>query len=97
MAANQSVLDIKHLFSPSNIRQLAAPILLLAILAMMVLPLPPFILDVCFTFNIAISMMVLLVAMYSRNWASNSSGVAHPVHDRDDGLLTGPQDLSGPG
>ncbi len=66
MAANQSVLDIKHLFSPSNIRQLAAPILLLAILAMMVLPLPPFILDVCFTFNIAISMMVLLVAMYSR-------------------------------
>jgi flagellar biosynthesis protein FlhA len=66
MAANQSVLDIKHLFSPSNIRQLAAPILLLSILAMMVLPLPPFILDVCFTFNIAISMMVLLVAMYTR-------------------------------
>lgn len=66
MAANQNVLDLKHLFSPSNIRQLAAPMLLLAILTMMVLPLPPFLLDVCFTFNIAISMMVLLVAMYTR-------------------------------
>jgi flagellar biosynthesis protein FlhA len=35
------------------------------ILAMMVLPLPPFMLDVLFTFNIALSMMVLLVAMYT--------------------------------
>jgi flagellar biosynthesis protein FlhA len=66
MAANQNTLDLKHLFSPTNIRQLAAPILLLLILAMMVLPLPAFALDVCFTFNIAISMMVLLVAMYTR-------------------------------
>jgi flagellar biosynthesis protein FlhA len=32
---------------------------------MMVLPLPPFVLDVFFTFNIAISVMVLLVAMYT--------------------------------
>jgi flagellar biosynthesis protein FlhA len=31
----------------------------------MVLPLPPFVLDVFFTFNIAISVMVLLVAMYT--------------------------------
>jgi flagellar biosynthesis protein FlhA len=66
MAANQNVLDLRQLFSPTNIRQLAAPILLLLILAMMVLPLPAFVLDVCFTFNIAISMMVLLVAMYTR-------------------------------
>ncbi|PAS97451.1 MAG: flagellar biosynthesis protein FlhA [Candidatus Dactylopiibacterium carminicum] len=64
MATN--VLDLKQLFSPSNIRQLAAPILLLLVLAMMVLPLPAFLLDVFFTFNIAVSMMVLLVAMYTR-------------------------------
>ena len=37
MAANANVLDLKQLFSPSNIRQLAAPILLILVLAMMVL------------------------------------------------------------
>ena len=66
MASNENVVDLKQLFSPSNIRQLAAPMLLLTVLAMMVLPLPAFVLDVFFTFNIAISMMVLLVAMYTR-------------------------------
>jgi flagellar biosynthesis protein FlhA len=62
--ANQ--LDLRQLFSPSNIRQLAAPILVLLVLSMMVLPLPAFLLDVFFTFNIAMSMIVLLVAMYTR-------------------------------
>lgn len=66
MASNANALDLKQLFSLSNIRQLAAPMLLLTVLAMMVLPLPAFALDVFFTFNIAISMMVLLVAMYTR-------------------------------
>ncbi|MCM8596227.1 flagellar biosynthesis protein FlhA [Accumulibacter sp.] len=44
-------------------RQLAGPVLILLILAMMVLPLPPFALDLFFTFNIAISVIVMLVAM----------------------------------
>jgi len=35
------------------------------ILSMMVLPLPAFILDLLFTFNIALSIMVLLVSMYT--------------------------------
>jgi hypothetical protein len=35
----------------------------LLILAMMVLPLPPFMLDLFFTFNIAISVIVMLVAI----------------------------------
>lgn len=48
-----------------NIRQMLAPLLIVVILSMMVLPLPPFVLDVFFTFNIAISIMVLLVAMYT--------------------------------
>jgi len=43
--------------------QLAAPVLILMILAMMVLPLPAFVLDLFFTFNIAISVLVLLVAV----------------------------------
>ncbi|MBS0855416.1 MULTISPECIES: flagellar biosynthesis protein FlhA [unclassified Tatumella] len=45
---------------------LAGPVLILVILAMMVLPLPPFLLDMLFTFNIALSVMVLLVAMFTR-------------------------------
>jgi flagellar biosynthesis protein FlhA len=45
-------------------RQMAGPLLIIMILAMMVLPLPPIALDLLFTFNIAISMMVLLVALY---------------------------------
>ncbi len=45
---------------------LAGPVLILMILAMMVLPLPPFLLDMLFTFNIALSIMVLLVAMFTR-------------------------------
>ena len=44
---------------------LGVPFILLALLAMMVLPLPAFLLDVLFTFNIALAIVVLLVAVYS--------------------------------
>lgn len=44
-------------------RGLAGPMLIVMLLAMMVLPLPPFMLDMFFTFNIAFSIMVLLVGM----------------------------------
>ena len=43
---------------------LAAPILIIMVLAMMVMPLPPFVLDLFFTFNIATALMVMLVASY---------------------------------
>src|SRR5574343_405358 len=46
-----------------NWRQAAGPVLIIMILAMMVLPLLPLLLDLLFTFNIAISVIVLLVAM----------------------------------
>ena len=42
----------------------AAPLLVVAILSMMVLPLPPFLLDVFFTINIAVALMVMMVAAY---------------------------------
>ena len=64
--AIQDTLNLRHLLTPANLRQLAAPILIIMILSMMVLPLPVFLLDVFFTFNIAISVMVMLVAMYSK-------------------------------
>ncbi|MCX2863845.1 flagellar biosynthesis protein FlhA [Paucibacter sp. PLA-PC-4] len=41
---------------------LGAPMAVLLILSMMVLPLPPFILDLLFTFNIAMAVMVMMVA-----------------------------------
>ncbi len=44
---------------------LGIPLLLLVVLAMVTLPMPPFLLDVFFTFNIALSIVVLLVAVYS--------------------------------
>lgn len=44
---------------------LGVPLLLLALLGMLVLPLPPLLLDVLFTFNIALSIVVLLVAVYA--------------------------------
>ena len=45
---------------------LGAPLLLLIMLAMMVVPLPPFLLDVLFTFNISLSLVVLLSGVYAK-------------------------------
>jgi flagellar biosynthesis protein FlhA len=44
---------------------LAAPIFIVILLAMMILPLPAFVLDVFFSFNIALSVIVLLTALYT--------------------------------
>ena len=44
---------------------LLLPLLLLVVLAMMTLPVPPFILDVFFSFNITLAIVVLLVSVYS--------------------------------
>lgn len=52
-------------FSGSQFKGMAGPVLIILILSMMVLPLPPFLLDLLFTFNIAVSVMVLLVSMYT--------------------------------
>ncbi len=49
-----------------NISKMAGPVLVILILAMMILPLPPVLLDLLFTFNIALSMMVLLVSLYTQ-------------------------------
>jgi flagellar biosynthesis protein FlhA len=54
---------LKNAMFRGGVRGLAGPVLIVMILAMMVLPLPPFLLDILFTFNIALAIMVLLVAM----------------------------------
>lgn len=45
-----------------TVKALLAPLFIVLVLAMMVLPLPSFLLDVFFTFNIALSLVVMLVA-----------------------------------
>ncbi len=46
------------------IAALGAPVAVLLVLSMMVLPLPPFVLDLLFTFNIAMAVMVMMVAAH---------------------------------
>ena len=52
-------------FGKSGPRALAVPILIIMILGMMILPIPPFFLDILFTFNIALAIIVLLVSLYT--------------------------------
>jgi flagellar biosynthesis protein FlhA len=47
-------------------RNVAAPAIIILLLAMMILPLPAVILDVLFSFNIAISIMVLLIGLQTK-------------------------------
>ena len=44
---------------------LGTPVLLIIMLSMMVIPIPPFGLDVLFTFNITLSLIVILVTIYT--------------------------------
>ncbi|MCQ8118563.1 MULTISPECIES: flagellar biosynthesis protein FlhA [Methylomonas] len=44
---------------------LGAPLLIVMLLALLILPLPPFVLDLFFTFNIAFSLIILLVVIYT--------------------------------
>ncbi|WP_036773439.1 flagellar biosynthesis protein FlhA [Photorhabdus australis] len=66
MANLASIFRLPGNMKGSQWQILAGPVLILMILSMMVLPLPPFMLDLLFTFNIALSIMVLLVAMFTR-------------------------------
>lgn len=60
---NIAILDnIKQL----GARGLGAPLVLVMLLAMLVIPLPPIALDMFFTFNITLSLVVMLVVIYTR-------------------------------
>lgn len=62
---NAALLRVSSFLRQGDYRSAAGPVLIILILAMMVLPLPPFILDLLFTFNIALSIMVLLISMHT--------------------------------
>jgi flagellar biosynthesis protein FlhA len=61
---NELMARLQNLLGPraAIVQALGAPIAIIIILSMMVLPLPAFALDLFFTFNIAMSIMVMLVA-----------------------------------
>ncbi len=52
--------------SGDTMKALMAPLFIVFVLAMMVLPLPPFALDLLFTFNIALALMVMMVAAHMK-------------------------------
>ncbi|AOZ51737.1 flagellar biosynthesis protein FlhA [Chromobacterium vaccinii] len=58
--------SILQILRKMKIAQLAGPLLIILILTMMILPLPPVLLDIFFTFNIAVSVIVLLVGINVR-------------------------------
>ncbi len=60
MAAVDNTLNLQEIAR----RGAGAPLLVLVLLAMVVVPLPPMALDALFSFNIALSMIVLLVGVY---------------------------------
>lgn len=55
----------KLILGRMNGKALAAPMLVVMMLALMILPVSSFILDIFFSFNIALSIMVLLTALYT--------------------------------
>ena len=59
---NIAILDVMKRI---GLRGMGAPVVLLMLLAMITLPLPAFLLDLFFTFNIALSLVVLLVTVYA--------------------------------
>ncbi len=58
-----ALVKLSAVFRSVNARNLTGPLLIIMILGMMVLPLPAFVLDMMFTFNISLSIMVLLVSI----------------------------------
>ncbi|NUT59637.1 flagellar biosynthesis protein FlhA [Herbaspirillum sp. C9C3] len=65
MATKLNTMKIPAWVPIKNGRALAAPILIIMMLAMMVLPLPAFMLDLLFSFNISLSVIVLMTALYT--------------------------------
>ncbi len=57
--------NLRGNFASLSRGNLGVPLLVLVMLGMMTLPVPPFLLDVFFTFNIALSIVVLLVSVYA--------------------------------
>ena len=65
-ASTATVNLLRQSFARYDLRGLGIPVLVLLIMAMLVLPLPPLLLDVLFTFNIVVGLVVIMVAINTR-------------------------------
>ncbi len=65
-ATTATVKLMRQSFARYDLRGLGIPLLVLMIMAMLVLPLPPLLLDVLFTFNIVVGLVVIMVAINTR-------------------------------
>ncbi|AGW92721.1 flagellar biosynthesis protein FlhA [Cupriavidus sp. DF5525] len=66
MNALNALFNLPGLRSAGQLKAMTGPLLIIMILGMMILPLPAVVLDLLFTFNIALAIMVLLVSMYTQ-------------------------------
>lgn len=58
---------LSQLLSTFRSGRIGIPLLILSILAMIILPLPPLLLDILFTFNIAVAILVLLTSVSAKS------------------------------
>ncbi len=59
-------LNISNKITPHLNNSLGAPIFLVLLLGMMMVPMPPFMLDLLFTFNITLSLIIILAVFYAK-------------------------------
>ena len=57
---------LRHGLNKIDLTGLGLPVLVLLIMAMLVVPMPPLLLDIMFTFNIACSLIVIMIAIGNR-------------------------------
>ena len=61
--ATANMSTIRQTLSNFELSGLGIPVLVLLIISMLILPLPPFLLDVLFTFNIVIGLVIIMIAI----------------------------------
>ncbi len=61
--ATANLSDYRQIFMRFDPSALGIPALVLLILSMLILPFPPFLLDLLFTFNIILGLVILVVAI----------------------------------
>jgi flagellar biosynthesis component FlhA len=63
MAATITLSDFRQRLAQIDFRGISIPFVVLLIISMLVLPLPAFLLDVLFTFNIMIGLIIIMIAI----------------------------------
>ena len=60
-----SLTNFRHLVSSFPLSSLVTPLIVLLVLTLLVLPIPPIMLDVLFTFNIILALLIIMVAIHT--------------------------------